>query len=71
MNNYIVLDKRKNIKHISSVIHNLQLKNTLKNKRTSIWENDDIEISIDKLIIRIMIYSKEDIKFYSDYILQR
>ena len=71
MNNYIVLDKRKNFSRISSIIKNLNLKNTLKNRRTSIWENDDLEISIDKYIIRIMIYSNEDVQHYTDFILQR
>lgn len=71
MNNYIVLNKRKNIKHISSIIQELKLTNTLKNKRTSIWENDDLQISIDKSIIRILIYCKEDIQYYTNFILQR
>ena len=71
MNNYIVLDKRKNFSRISSIIKNYNLKNTLKNRRTSIWENDDLEISIDKYIIRIMIYSNEDVQYYTNFILQR
>lgn len=71
MNNYIVLDKRKNFSRIFSIIKNLNLKNTLKNRRTSIWENDDLEISIDKYIIRIMIYSNEDVQYYTNFILQR
>ncbi len=71
MNNYIVLDKRKNFSRISSIIKNLNLKNTLKNRRTSIWENDDLEISIDTYIIRIMIYSNEDVQYYTNFILQR
>lgn len=71
MNNYIVLNKRKNIKHILYIIKNFDLKNTLKNNRTSIWENDDLEISIDKSIIRIMIYSTKDIQHYTNFILQR
>lgn len=71
MNNYIVLNKRKNFSRISSIIKNLNLKNTLKNRRTSIWENDDLEISIDKYIIRIMIYSNEDVQYYTNFILQR
>ena len=48
MNNYIVLDKRKNFSRISSIIKNLNLKNTLKNRRTSIWENDDLEITFSE-----------------------
>lgn len=71
MNNYIVLDKRKNFSRISSIIKILNLKNTLRNRRTSIWENDDLEISIDKYIIRIMIYSNEDVQYYTNFILQR
>ena len=43
--------------------------NTLKNKRTSVWENNDLQISIDKSIIRILIYSKNDIQYYTDILL--
>lgn len=68
MNNYITLNKKKNIKKINDIIHNLKLSNTLKNKRTSIWENEDIEISIDKSIIRILIYCNDDIQYYSNLI---
>lgn len=71
MNNYIILEKKKHIKDINQVIKRLNLTNTLKNKRTSLWENDDIEISIDKKIIRILIYSKNDIQHYTNFILQR
>ena len=66
MNNYITLDKRKNIKKITDIIKLLNMANTLKNKRTMVWENDDLQISIDKHIIRILIYSAEDLKRYSD-----
>lgn len=71
MNNYIILEKKKHIKDINQVIKRLNLTNTLKNKRTSLWENDDIEISIDKKIIRILIDSKNDIQHYTNFILQR
>lgn len=65
MNNYIVLDKRKNFSRISSIIKNL--KNTLKNRRTSIWENDDLEISIDRTIIRVLIFKSKDISYYNEF----
>ena len=67
MNNYIVLDKRKNFSRISSIIKNLNLKNTLKNRRTSIWENDDLEISIDRTIIRVLIFKSKDISYYNKF----
>lgn len=66
MSKYIILNKKKNIKQILNIIEKLCLKNTLKNSRTSIWENDDIQISIDKTIIRILIYSNEDICYYTN-----
>lgn len=71
MNKYIVLSKKKNLSQLYCIIKDLKLKNTLKNKRTSIWENNDLEISIDKYIIRITIYSNEDVQYYTNYILQR
>lgn len=71
MNNYIILNKRKNIKRIFSIIKELNMENTLKNKRTSIWENEDLQISIDKALIRILIYSDNDIQHYSNYLLKR
>ena len=71
MNKYIVLSKKKNLSQLYCIIKDLKLKNTLKNKTTSIWENNDFEISIDKYIIRITIYSNEDVQYYTNYILQR
>ena len=71
MNKYIVLSKKKNLSQLYCIIKDLKLKNTLKNKRTSIWENNDLEISIDKYIIRITISSNEDVQYYTNYILQR
>lgn len=68
MRNYIILDKKKNIKKINKIIYDLKLKNTLKNKRTCMWENNDIEISIDKSIIRILIYNNDDIQYYNNMI---
>ena len=70
MNNYIILNKRKNIKHIKDTIRTLNMINTLKNKRTSIWENEDLQISIDKSIIRILVFSSDDLKLYSDLLLK-
>lgn len=64
MGNYIVLDKRKKIKKIKRLFDELKVYKTFKNNRTEIWENDDLQISIDKSIIRILIYSQEDIKEY-------
>ena len=66
MNNYIILNKRKNIEYINHKIKELKMINTLKNRRTNIWENDDLQISIDKSIIRILIFSNDDIKYYSN-----
>lgn len=64
MNNYITLNKKSNVKKVQKTIRKLGLKKCLKNNRTTIWENDDLQISIDKSIIRILIYSKEDISYY-------
>lgn len=64
MSNYIILNKRKNIRNVSSIIQNLNLKKSLKNKRTTIWENKDIQVSIDRSLIRILIYSRKDIAEY-------
>ena len=71
MNNYIVLNKRKNIKKISKKIIQLNLYKSFKNRRTTIWENEDMQISIDKYIIRILIYSKIDFDFYKNFFIQR
>lgn len=71
MNNYIVLNKRKNIKKISKKIIQLNLYKSFKNRRTTIWENEDMQISIDKYIIRILIYSKNDFDFYKNFFIQR
>ena len=68
MSNYIILNKKKNIKKINNIIHDLKLINTLKNKRTCMWENDDVEISIDKSIIRILIYNNDDVQHYTNMI---
>lgn len=70
MEKYIILDKRKNLKKVTSAIKELNMTNSLRNKRTTIWENDKLQISIDRSIIRILIYNSEDIKYYS-YLLQR
>lgn len=68
MNNYIVLNKRKNIGKINIMLSDLKMFNSLKNRRTEIWENEDIQISIDKTIIRILIYSSNDIAYYTNLI---
>lgn len=69
MNNYIILDKRKYIKKIKHIIPKLKLINTLNNSRTSMWENDDLEINIDKELIRIYIYDDKKISYYSNIML--
>ena len=70
MSNYIILLKKNNFKKINEFIKNSNMTNTLKNKRTSVWENNDLQISIDKSIIRILIFSKTDIQYYTDILLQ-
>lgn len=67
MNNYIVLDKRKSQKKIMQIIAILNMTNVLKNRRTCIWKNDDMQISIDKYIIRILIFDKKDYDFIKKY----
>lgn len=69
MNNYIILDKKKYIKKINKIISECHLKNTLNNHRTSMWENDDIEINIDKRLIRVYIYDDNNISHYSKKLL--
>lgn len=64
MSNYIILNKRKNKKRILEIAKQLGLYNSFSNKRTTILENDDMQISIDKTIIRIFIYSCEDVAYY-------
>lgn len=71
MNNYIILEKRKYIKKVKENIKKLNMKLKLKNTRTAIWNNQDIQISIDKTIIRILIYSKKDIDYYSKIFLSK
>lgn len=66
MNNYIILNKKKNIKNITKQISQLHLYKSFKNRRTTIWENEDIQVSIDKYIIRILIYSKKDLNYYKE-----
>lgn len=70
MNNYIILNKHKNFKNILKIIHSLNLQKSFKNNRTTIWENDDLQISIDKTIIRILIFSNDDIIRYRHLFLQ-
>lgn len=65
MSNYITLNKKNNTKKVLKTIKQLGLRKCLKNSRTTIWENDDLQISIDKSIIRILIYSKDDISYYN------
>ncbi len=66
MNNYIILDKKKKKKFVLKFINKANFKKTLNNKRTTIWENDHMQISIDKLIIRILIYNKNEIEYYNN-----
>lgn len=64
-NNYITLKKTKNI---YSFLEQNHLQKTFKNSRTEIWENDEIQISIDKTIIRILIFDKNKIMYYKNLI---
>ncbi len=66
---YIILNKNKNSKKIKTLIKKLNLSKCIENKRTTIWQNGDIQISIDKSIIRILIYSINDVEDYSKKIL--
>ena len=64
MDNYIVINKKKNIGKMSKLIKNFNLHKSLKNQRTIIWENDKLHVSIDKKLIRIIIYRKDEIEHY-------
>lgn len=66
MSNYITLNKKKNVKKILTLIKNSNFQKILENKRTTVWENDDLKISIDKSIIRILIYSRSDVEYYTN-----
>lgn len=66
---YIILNKNKNTKKMKQIIKKLNLSKSIENKRTTIWKNEDIQISIDKSIIRILIYSISDEEKYSKEIL--
>lgn len=65
MSNYIILNKKNNIKKVNYLFNHLGLQKKLKNARTEIWENEDIQVSVDRSIIRILVYSKEDIQHYT------
>lgn len=67
MNNYIILNKRKYIKKINNILDKYNLEKTFKNFRTEIWENDDIQISIDRTIIRVLIFKPKDILYYNEF----
>lgn len=68
MNNYIILNKRKNLNMIRKMIKELNMSLKLKNKRTMVWRCNDLQISIDKNLIRVLIYSDEDIKRFTKII---
>jgi hypothetical protein len=71
MENYLILNKKKYKRRIQKIIKLLNLKQTLKNTRTTMFEGEDLEINIDKSIIRVLIYSKEDILKYKKIILNK
>lgn len=66
MKNYITLNKRKSIRKVAEIIQKLELHTTLKNKRTTIWENNDIQISIDHTIVRICIFDIDNLQYYAN-----
>lgn len=67
MNNYIILNKRKYIKRVHNILDKYNMEKTFKNFRTEIWENDDIQISIDRTIIRVLIFKSKDISYYNEF----
>lgn len=67
MNNYIILNKRKHIKRVHNILDKYNMEKTFKNFRTEIWENDDIQISIDRTIIRVLIFKSKDISYYNEF----
>lgn len=64
MGNYIILEKRKYKRQISKLIKSLNMHQCLKNSRTSVWKNQDLQISIDKYLIRILVYNISDFPYY-------
>ena len=43
-----------------NIIHGFNLKERLSNERTSIYENKDMRFSIDKKIVRVIIFNGDD-----------
>lgn len=60
MSAYINICNKKPKKHIISALKNMGLNNTFSNYRTSIWENEDVHISVDRKITRILIYDEKN-----------
>lgn len=56
MGEYINVWNKKPKKQIYSILKELGLENTFSNYRTSIWENEDVHISVDRKVIRILSY---------------
>lgn len=44
----------------TDMIHTFNLKPILSNERTSIYQNEFARFSIDKKVVRVLVYSKED-----------
>lgn len=56
MGEYINVWNKKPKKQIYSILKELGLENTFSNYRTSIWENEEVHISVDRKVIRILSY---------------
>lgn len=59
MSAYINVCNKKTKKQIYGMLQNMGLENTFSNYRTSIWENEDVHISVDRKITRILLYDEE------------
>lgn len=70
MDKYIILNKRKHKKNILILLKERNGKRTFKNHRTEIWQDDKLQISFDRTIIRILILNSQDIPYYRNLILK-
>lgn len=56
MSEYVNVWNKKSKKQIYSFLKEMGLKNTFSNYRTSIWENEEVYISVDRKVTRILSY---------------
>lgn len=45
-----------------NIVNKYRLKKLLENKRTSIYSNEEMRVSIDKSVVRVLIFDENNIK---------